>query len=164
MKEHGQAWYESPLGPIEIKSIDTRICQLNFHNSLDSTLIESTTMSSVILQCIRELEEYFNHRRTRFDVAIEMEGTDFEKEVWSNLIQIPSGKTKSYKKVAVDLGDTNKVRAVGGAANRNKIPIIIPCHRVIGEDGGLVGYAGGIERKKWLLEHEGALLHQLNIF
>ena len=91
-------------------------------------------------------------------------GTDFEKRVWQELRKIPFARTISYKQLALKFGDINKSRAVGRANSRNRIPLIIPCHRVIGEDGSLTGFAGGVERKAWLLKHEGTLNEQLDIF
>jgi methylated-DNA-[protein]-cysteine S-methyltransferase len=102
----------------------------------------------------RQLEEYFAGTRTRFDLPIEPEGTEFQQRVWQALQQIPYGTTISYQELARRIGDEKAVRAVGMANSLNPISIIIPCHRVIGADGSLTGYGGGIERKRWLLQHE----------
>lgn len=105
-----------------------------------------------------QLREYFANQRNQFDLNLLPEGTSFEKEVWNMLLQIPSGNTKTYGEIAKELGDKNFSQAVGHANGKNPIAVIIPCHRVIGAKNNLVGYAGGIERKQWLLKHEGALL------
>lgn len=105
-----------------------------------------------------QLREYFANQRNQFDLKLLPEGTSFEKEVWNMLLQIPSGNTKTYGEIAKELGDKNFSQAVGHANGKNPIAVIIPCHRVIGAKNNLVGYAGGIERKQWLLKHEGALL------
>lgn len=104
----------------------------------------------------RQIEEYFAGRRRDFDLAVDGEGTDFQQLVWSELAKIPYGETRSYAEVAVAIGRPAAVRAVGAANGRNPIPIVVPCHRVIGADGSLTGFGGGLEAKRWLLELEGA--------
>ena len=104
-----------------------------------------------------QLDEYFAGRRTRFDLPLAPSGTSFQRRVWSALAEIPFGHTMSYLELARIVGDERAVRAVGGANGRNPLPIVLPCHRVIGSDGSLTGFGGGIERKRWLLEHEGAI-------
>jgi methylated-DNA-[protein]-cysteine S-methyltransferase len=104
-----------------------------------------------------QLEEYFAGSRTRFDLPLEPAGSAFERRVWDALLAIPFGSTTSYGEIARRLGDPRATRAVGAANGKNPIPIIVPCHRVIGADGDLTGFGGGIERKRWLLAHEGAL-------
>jgi methylated-DNA-[protein]-cysteine S-methyltransferase len=101
------------------------------------------------------MDEYFEGSRKEFQLPLAPEGTDFQKRVWSELLNIPYGATCSYLDVARALGDANAIRAVGAANGRNPISIIIPCHRVIGADGSLTGYGGGLWRKEWLLRHEG---------
>ena len=101
-----------------------------------------------------QLDAYFAGELERFDVPLATHGTDFQMRVWDQLMRIPFGETISYSELARRMGDPKLVRAVGVANGRNPISIIIPCHRVIGADGSLVGYGGGLERKKWLLEHE----------
>jgi AraC family transcriptional regulator of adaptative response/methylated-DNA-[protein]-cysteine methyltransferase len=102
----------------------------------------------------RELSEYFSGKRTGFSVPLVYTGTDFQKTVWDELMRIPYGTTRSYSDQALALGNTLSVRAVAGANGMNKISIVVPCHRVIGENGNLTGYGGGLWRKKWLIEHE----------
>ena len=104
--------------------------------------------------CIRELDEYFFKGRKFFTVELDLRGTAFERSVWSELLTIPYGATASYEAIAVRIGDIKSIRAVGTANGRNPIAIIVPCHRVIGSDQSLVGYGGGLWRKKWLLDHE----------
>jgi methylated-DNA-[protein]-cysteine S-methyltransferase len=103
----------------------------------------------------RQLEEYFTGRRRVFDLPIRMEGTEFQRRAWRMLMEIPYGQTRSYGEQAKRIGNPNASRAVGLANGRNPIPIVVPCHRVIGADGSLTGFGGGIERKRWLLAHEG---------
>lgn len=105
-----------------------------------------------------QLREYFEGNRDSFQLNMEPEGTDFERSVWKALLSIPNGKTCSYGDVAKQIGDAKASQAVGRANGKNPIAIVIPCHRVIGADKKLTGYAGGLERKEWLLKHEGALL------
>ena len=105
-------------------------------------------------ECLRQLTEYFKGRRQKFSIPLVLEGTDFQKAVWRQLQKIPFGQTASYGDVARAVGSPRAFRAVGNANNKNPIPLIIPCHRVIGSDGKLVGFGGGIWRKEWLLEHE----------
>jgi methylated-DNA-[protein]-cysteine S-methyltransferase len=113
------------------------------------------TMDEACTRAVRQLEEYFQGGRRRFDLPLEPEGTEFEHKVWNQVRRIPFGATDTYGGIARRLGaDLDSARAVGVANARNPIAIIIPCHRVIGADGDLTGYAGGLERKKWLLFHE----------
>ncbi|PIQ47937.1 MAG: cysteine methyltransferase [Cytophagales bacterium CG12_big_fil_rev_8_21_14_0_65_40_12] len=114
-------------------------------------------MPIVVRKCKKQLTEYFQGTRTQFNIPIAPEGTDFQREVWQELLSIPFGKTTSYAKQSIKLGDVKKIRAVGSANGKNPIAIIIPCHRVIGSDGNLTGYAGGLDKKEWLLKHENSL-------
>jgi methylated-DNA-[protein]-cysteine S-methyltransferase len=105
-------------------------------------------------ECLRQLDEYFKGKRKKFSVPLLLDGTDFQKAVWRQLQRIPCGQTASYGDVARAIGSPQAFRAVGNANNKNPIPLIIPCHRVIGSDGKLVGFGSGIWRKEWLLDHE----------
>lgn len=107
---------------------------------------------------IRQLEEYFAGARTQFDLKLGVAGTEFQQQAWRALQKIPFGKTKSYQEQAQKIGKPRAVRAIGAANGRNPIPIVVPCHRVIGKDGSLTGFGGGIDRKRWLLEHEQRVL------
>jgi len=142
----------SPLGIIEIKGTPEAITMTDFVEKEDPS---SEAVPDVLLQCKKELNEYFNGIRNDFNVPISPAGTDFQKKVWGELLKIGFGNTTSYMSIAKNMSNPGAVRAVGLANGRNPIGIIIPCHRVIGEDGSLTGYAGGLWRKKWLLEHEG---------
>ena len=164
MNDLETAVYDSPIEFIEIHAGNNKIYSLHFLNTRSQEVKNQVPESEVINQCINELDEYFAKSRKVFEVAIELVGTDFEKRVWQELRKIPFARTISYKQLALKFGDINKSRAVGRANSRNRIPLIIPCHRVIGEDGSLTGFAGGVERKAWLLKHEGTLNEQLDIF
>jgi methylated-DNA-[protein]-cysteine S-methyltransferase len=109
-----------------------------------------------LADCVHQLDEYFARQRKSFDLKLDLRGTDFQKRVWRELLEIPFGKTVSYLDVAVALGDKKSIRAVGHANGQNPIVVIVPCHRVIGSDGSLTGYGGGLWRKEWLLNFEGS--------
>ena len=106
--------------------------------------------------CVTQLSEYFDGKRTHFELQLNLQGTEFQKKVWNSLLQIPYGKTTSYANQAKQLGDIKAIRAVASANGKNPLWIIIPCHRVVGTNGSLTGYAGGLWRKKWLLNHESS--------
>ena len=110
--------------------------------------------------CVIQLNEYFDGSRKQFDLKLNPQGTNFQKKVWNELLKIPYGKTTSYLELSKQLGDIKAIRAVANANGKNPLWIIIPCHRVIGSDGSLTGYAGGLHRKKWLLEHESPFKQQ----
>jgi len=149
-------YYDSPVGTLRLKSNGQALTALDF---VDEDASPSQQIDSdILLQAIEQLDAYFKGQRKSFDLSLAPEGTDFQQQVWTQLKQIPYGQTISYGQLAAKIGDPNKVRAVGTANGKNPIPIIIPCHRVIGADQTLVGYSGGIDRKKYLLKHEGALL------
>jgi methylated-DNA-[protein]-cysteine S-methyltransferase len=145
---------------LKIQANDIGIISIEFMESLTDESYEILNEVAIIKQCIKEIEEYFEGKRKSFDVNIIMEGTDFQKKVWKELMNIPYGETCSYKDIAVRIGSPKASRAVGGANNKNKIPIIIPCHRVVGAKGSLVGYAGGINKKIILLDNERNGLHE----
>lgn len=110
--------------------------------------------------CVQQLQEYFDGKRQKFSFKINPNGTDFQKRVWQELLTIPYGKTTSYLNLSKQLGDVKAIRAVANANGKNPLWIVIPCHRVIGSDGSLTGYAGGLHRKQWLLEHESPYKQQ----
>lgn len=142
-------YFNSPLGIIEIVGGKDFISSLYFVEKERQTI-----NGSYVQNCRRQLEDYFEGKRRSFDLRLAPEGTDFQKRVWAELINIPYGATESYLDITKKLGDVKAIRAVANANGQNKISIIIPCHRVIGSDGSLTGYGGGLWRKKWLLEHE----------
>ena len=156
----GVHYYNSPVGELIIRSINESLTHVNFNK--EEKEVEKIT--PVIIQAIAQLDEYFNGTRKYFDLPLTPEGTPFQKQVWEALQEIPYGKTISYSQLAIQLGNLKTIRAVGLANGQNPIAIIIPCHRVIGKDGSLVGYGGGLENKVWLLRHEGALADQLPLF
>lgn len=114
----------------------------------------------VLQEAVTQIEEYFEGKRTRFTFKINPKGTDFQQKVWQELLTIPYGKTTSYQELSIKLGDVKAIRAVANANGKNPLWIVVPCHRVIGSDGSLTGYAGGLWRKKWLLEHENPVKQQ----
>ncbi len=122
---------------------------------------ETTTIIPEILEdAVYQIKEYFNGKRAIFNIDLNPQGTDFQKGVWKALQDIPYGKTVSYLELSKTLGDPKAIRAVAAANGKNPLWIIVPCHRVIGSDGSLTGYAGGLHRKKWLLDHESPVKQQ----
>lgn len=142
---------KSPLGFTKIIGDAAGIVSITVLNSEE----KPTDIIPLELEdCVIQLNEYFEGKRKQFSVNLNPKGTNFQKRVWKALEQIPFGKTISYLELSKQLGDVKAIRAVANANGKNPIWIIIPCHRVIGSDGSLTGYAGGLHRKKWLLEHE----------
>jgi len=144
-------YFESPIGLIEFKSTEDGLAHVIFCG--DST--ENINANEVTDACKQQLAEYFSGQRTTFDLPLDPKGTDFQKKVWTCLSSIRFGQTVSYLDIAKQVNKPKGSQAVGGANGRNPISIIVPCHRVVGSNGALTGYAGGIERKLWLLNHEG---------
>ena len=144
-------YMESPLGIIEFKASGKGITQIIFCGAQK----EAVNTNDITDCCKQQLTEYFSGQRTAFDVKLDPQGTDFQKEVWQCLSEISFGQTKTYLDIAKLVNRPKGSQAVGGANGRNPISIIVPCHRVIGTNGSLTGYAGGLERKLWLLAHEG---------
>jgi methylated-DNA-[protein]-cysteine S-methyltransferase len=155
------AYYQCPLGPLEIRSTGSAISDVLFVNSWKGAKINETELSFakpksvVIKNCIKQLDEYFAGKRMVFTIPISQVGTEFQQTVWTELCKIPYGRTISYHELSKRIGNVKAIRAVGTANGNNSICIIVPCHRVIGSNGDLVGYGGDLWRKKWLLEHEG---------
>ena len=143
-------YFHSPLGWIEIKASTDAVTSVILCDKRNDRCDDSPILS----ECVRQLSEYFDGSRKSFDLPVRQQGTDFQQNVWKSLTDIPFGKTVSYGYIAEKTGNPKAVRAVGAANGKNRVWIIVPCHRVIGSDGSLTGYAGGLERKKWLLEHE----------
>ena len=141
-------YYDSPAGLLKISGSEFGITSIQF---VSSRLKLSDTIPPVFDHCLEQLEEYFAKKRTVFNTKISLQGTDFQKQVWTEMLKIPYGKTTSYLAIAQTLGDRKAVRAVGLAAKLNPIAIIVPCHRVIGLNGDLTGYAGGLDQKRNLL-------------
>ena len=152
MKKRFHTYLQTPLGSMEISGTNTFITSVEFVMDEDEP---GEKVPDVLLECKRELEEYFAGTRKQFYVKIKPEGSIFQKKVWGELKKIAYGDTTSYGAIAKKLKNPDAVRAVGLANGKNPIAIILPCQRVISEDGKLTGYAGGLWRKQWLLEHEG---------
>lgn len=160
---------ESPLGPLTLLSSEIGICLIEFgaiqrtlpaikawmkkHSLCNPLVHDQDRLQPVVIQ----LEQYFNGKRFEFTVPIDLIGTKFQCVVWEKLKEIGYGETKTYKEIAQEIGSPKAVRAIGGANNKNPIPIIIPCHRVIGSNGALVGYGGGLDKKETLLQIESSV-------
>jgi len=153
-------YYKSPVGILKITAEDDRLTELFFASTQKNGIREENIsdfadpVMPVLQETIRQLEEYFGGRRMEFDLPMNQRGTTFQQKVWSGLMDIKAGNTISYLTFSKRLGDVKAIRAVGTANGRNNISIIVPCHRVIGSNGSLVGYGGDMWRKKWLLDHE----------
>ena len=153
-------YYKSPVGLLEIRSNGNAISDVLFLNSWKGTKVNETEINFVlpkspaIKNCIKQLDEYFAGKRTVFTIHTSQVGTEFQQSVWAALCNIPYAKTISYLELSKRIGNVKAIRAVGTANGNNSICIIVPCHRVIGSNGDLIGYGGDLWRKKWLLEHE----------
>ena len=154
MSEMFYQYYESPIGTVEIGGTDNAITALYFVEDRR----DATEPTAVIDDAIEQIDAYFNAGRTTFDLPLRLHGTDFQRQVWQQLITVSFGQTVAYQFIADAIGNPRAVRAVGAANGQNPISIIVPCHRIIGSNGQLTGYGGGLWRKEWLLRHEGALL------
>ncbi|MEM5563464.1 methylated-DNA--[protein]-cysteine S-methyltransferase [Psychroserpens sp. AS72] len=148
---------KSPLGYTKIIGDDDGISQVTILNSEEK---ETDIIPTALEDCVIQLREYFEGTRTTFDLKLNAQGTDFQNVIWELLQEIPYGKTISYLQLSKRLGDVKAIRAVANANGKNPLWIIVPCHRVIGSDGKLTGYAGGLHRKKWLIEHENPYKQQ----
>lgn len=146
------AYYTSKIGMLKVCYTDTHIRHFKFADAnIDLSLSNPSKLSD---RAISQVREYLDGKRKFFDLPIQLKGTDFQLKVWETLCKIPYGETRSYKQIAENIGNPKAVRAVGMANNKNPIALIVPCHRVIGSNGKLVGYAGGLEIKEILLELE----------
>ncbi|MGC4041013.1 MAG: methylated-DNA--[protein]-cysteine S-methyltransferase [Flavobacterium sp.] len=150
------AFIESPLGIAKIVGDENGISEI----SVLSEGKKTAKIPAHLKECISQLREYFDGQRQDFDFKMNPQGTEFQLKVWQELLNIPFGKTMSYLDLSKKLGDVKAIRAVASANGRNPLWIVVPCHRVIGTDGSLTGYAGGLWRKKWLLEHESPFKQQ----
>ena len=139
---------ETPIGVLGLCARDGFLTAVKFH------AVETFGEDRALDMAARQLEEYFSGSRREFDIPMDMGGTDFQKKCWQALMEIPYGETRSYSDIAMQVGSPKGVRAVGMANHVNPIPIIVPCHRVVGKNGSLTGYAGGLDMKTWLIEHE----------
>lgn len=157
---------ESPIGPLTIVCTSKGVCRIeygtedetmaNIHVWVKKHFLKSEMIrdDEQVIPVARQLREYFNGQRLDFDVPVDLHGTPFQKKVWETLREIPHGETRTYKEVAQAMNAGKAVRAIGNANNKNPLPIVIPCHRVIGSNGSLVGYGGGLDKKQFLLEIE----------
>jgi len=152
------AYINSPLGITKIVGDENGVAVISVSDV--GTNEVSKTIPEVLKEAVSQLEEYFDKKRTDFDFKLNPKGTEFQQKVWKSLLEIPYGKTISYMDQTKRLGDIKAIRAVASANGKNPLWIVVPCHRVIGTNGSLTGYAGGLSRKKWLIEHENPTTQQ----
>jgi methylated-DNA-[protein]-cysteine S-methyltransferase len=152
-------YYHSPVGLLKISGTENFISEVSFYDKVQRTEGKRKNLPPLMIQCIEQLIQYFHGQRRIFELPINQPGTKFQQEVWNHLLTIPFGKTINYLDLARMTGDAKATRAVANANGKNNIAIIVPCHRVIGSNRELVGYAGGLWRKKWLLEHEAKVAY-----
>ncbi|MEH6679672.1 MAG: methylated-DNA--[protein]-cysteine S-methyltransferase [Sediminicola sp.] len=145
------AFVQTPLGTAQLTGDREGLSSISV---LDAAVLPTDILPKVLEDAAYQLREYFDGRRQTFSLSLNPEGTEFQKKVWKELLTIPFGKTVSYMDLSKKLGDPKAIRAVAAANGKNPLWIVVPCHRVIGSDGSLTGYAGGLMRKQWLLDHE----------
>ena len=152
------AYFESPIGTIEIRGTEAGLSDLNFVKARGPRKAGARRdeLPAPLADALVQLEEYFLGRRKIFTIKLDLRGTEFQRSVWEKLIRVKFGQTTTYRDLAEAVGRPAATRAVGGANHRNPVSIIVPCHRVVGSDGSLTGYGGGLWRKEWLLRHEQA--------
>ena len=153
---------QTPIGIIEINADDKNVLSVLFVDN-DSHLL-SNIENEITIKAKQQLEDYFTKKSNAFNLPLYFSATEFQQNVWKQLQTIPFGKTISYLQLAKDLGEEKCIRAAASANGKNPFAIIVPCHRVIGKNGSLTGYAGGLWRKQWLLEHEDNILKQVSLF
>lgn len=151
------AYIQTPLGVARIEGDENGLHAFSVLNDIEEL---TTVVPELLEDAVYQLKEYFNGQREMFELELNPQGTDFQKRVWNELLKIPYGKTVSYLNLSKALGDVKAIRAVAAANGKNPLWIIVPCHRVIGSDGSLTGYAGGLHRKKWLIDHENPVKQQ----
>ncbi|MCY6958662.1 methylated-DNA--[protein]-cysteine S-methyltransferase [Clostridium brassicae] len=149
MSKTYRVYYDSPIGIIEIKGTEEVILSIMY---VDES--KPNEENELLIKCCNELDEYFKGKRKDFTIKVSWNGTEFQNKLWNQLTKIPFGKTVTYKEIAQFIGNPKAVRAVGNANGKNILNILVPCHRVIGSNGSLTGYSGGIWRKEWLIRHE----------
>lgn len=157
MESKPTAYYKTPIGTAKIIGDEDGIIAVTV---LDNEIETSKNVPNCLKECIQQLDEYFKGTRTTFNLKLNPQGTSFQKKVWKELLNVPFGKTRTYLEQTKKIGDPKAIRAVASANGKNPIWILIPCHRIIGTNGSLTGYAGGLWRKKWLLEHENGSKQQ----
>lgn len=151
-------YINSPLGITKIVGDEDGVAVISVSDA--DTKDISPEIPEVLKEAVSQLQEYFDKKRTDFDFKLNPKGTEFQQKVWKSLLEIPYGKTISYMDQTKKLGDIKAIRAVASANGKNPLWIVVPCHRVIGTNGSLTGYAGGLSRKKWLIEHENPTTQQ----
>ncbi|MFG4000596.1 methylated-DNA--[protein]-cysteine S-methyltransferase [Flavobacterium aquidurense] len=151
-------YINSPLGMTKIVGDEEGVAVISVSDV--GTNDVSAEIPEVLKDAVSQLQEYFDKKRTHFDFKLNPKGTEFQQKVWKSLLEIPYGKTISYMDQTKKLGDIKAIRAVASANGKNPLWIVVPCHRVIGTNGSLTGYAGGLSRKKWLIEHENPTTQQ----
>ncbi len=164
MKQLFYSYLQSPIGNIEIKTNEEHVLSVLFLNDELNQKSVKTSGNEISLKAKQQLQDYFAKKRINFDLPLHFSATEFQQKVWSQLQTIPFGKTISYIQLAKDLGDEKCIPAAASANGKNPFAIVVPCHRVIGKDGSLTGYAGGLWRKQWLLEHENSINKQASFF
>ena len=157
MESNYTAYCKTPLGSAKIIGNNEGIVSISV---LDDEIPTTVSVPECLQDCVTQLDEYFNGSRKEFHLKLNPQGTEFQKKVWTELLNISFGKSRTYLEQSKKLGDVKAIRAVASANGKNPIWIIVPCHRVIGSDGSLTGYASGLWRKKWLLEHESGVRQQ----
>jgi methylated-DNA-[protein]-cysteine S-methyltransferase len=156
MNEISCTYYKSPVGTLKIGGTSNYISVISFVDD-QPNYGDPARHNPLLNECVGQLIEYFNGQRISFDIPVYQKGTDFQTKVWSELLNINFGKTISYMTLAKRLGNPDCIRAAASTNGKNQVGIIVPCHRVIGSNQQLVGYAGGLWRKRWLLEHENKI-------
>ena len=157
----------TPIGELYVEASERGVCKALFVDKMsdkpNAELCEDPSVCRHLDEAVMQLDEYFNGKRKEFDLQLDMIGTDFQKQIWQALSDIPYGEHCSYGDLAKAIGNPKSVRAVGAANGRNPVSIIVPCHRVIGKNGALTGYAGGLARKQWLLNLEAPAMASLDL-
>lgn len=148
----------SPVGPLTIVASDRGVVAIHFATETDLADHPEDATHPILAAAAAQLAEYFTGGRTDFDLPLDLRGTEFQVAAWQALAGVPFGATTSYRDQARRIGRPAAVRAVGAANGRNPVPIVLPCHRIVGADGSLTGYAGGLDTKRWLLDHERDVL------
>lgn len=159
MPENFSTYYQSPIGLIKISGTETYISEMIFIDNVEKPPADSRKrqLPTLFIQAIEQLIQYFHGERRSFELPIHQEGTEFQQKVWHELLNIGYGKTISYQDLSRRLGEAKAIRAAAAASGKNHVCIVVPCHRVIGSNNDMVGYAGGVWRKKWLLNLENKI-------
>lgn len=150
-----EAFHKTPVGFVRVRANEQAITSISIR---DEACVETPSDSPIINLALAQLDEYFKGTRREFDLPLDQQGTEFQQEVWKNLLQVKYGHTMSYLQLSHQMKNPLAIRAIGAANGKNNLWIVVPCHRVIGTNGSLTGYAGGLWRKQWLLEHEARVM------